>query len=124
MASGGIQSVDKGMMLVNDVNEALTDIVDSAKASTEMARAIQRATSEEAVVIKQEQSKGSKFIIEATEKVKDLSRQVKVATEEQKSGNKLIIDVIENATNQASHIAGATAKLLRMVRHLAAAFQQ
>jgi methyl-accepting chemotaxis protein len=42
--------------------------------------------------------------------VKDLSRQVKVATEEQKSGNKLIIDVIENATNQASHIAGATAK--------------
>jgi methyl-accepting chemotaxis protein len=130
MASGGIQSVDKGMLLVNDVNKALTDIVDSAKASTEMARAIQRATSEEAVVIKQitdavegmtgqtanisraiqEQSKGSKFIIEATEKVKDLSRQVKVATEEQKSGNKLIVDVIENATNQASHIAGATAK--------------
>lgn len=130
MASGGIQSVEKGMMLVNDVNKALTDIVDSSKASTDMARAIQRATSEEAVVIKQitdaiegmtgqienisraiqDQSKGSKFIIEATEKVKDLSRQVKVATGEQKSGNKLIIDVIENATNQASQIARATAK--------------
>jgi methyl-accepting chemotaxis protein len=130
MASGGIQSVEKGMMLVNDVNKALTDIVDSSKASTEMVRAIQRATSEEAVAVKQitdaiegmtgqienisraiqDQSKGSKFIMEATERVKDLSRQVKVATGEQKSGNKLIIDVIENTTNQASHIAGATAK--------------
>jgi methyl-accepting chemotaxis protein len=130
MASGGIQSVEKGMMLVNDMNKALTDIVDSSKASTEMARAIQRATSEEAVVIKQitdaiegmtrqmenislaiqDQSKGSKFIMEATERVKDLSRQVKEATGEQKSGSRLIIDVIENTTNQASHIAGATAK--------------
>lgn len=130
MASGGMQSVEKGMTLVNEMNKALTDIVDSSKASTEMARAIQRATSEEAVVIKQitdsiegmtgqienisraiqDQSKGSKFIIEATEKVKDLARQVKVATGEQKNGNRLIIDVIENATNQASQIAGATAK--------------
>ena len=130
MASEGIQTVDKGLLLVRDVNTALGDIVDSSKASTEMARAIQRATSEESIVIRkitesiegmaeqtetisraiQEQNRGSRLIIEATEKVKDLARQVKTATNEQKDGSRLIADVIENVTQQAVQIAGATSQ--------------
>jgi len=130
MASDGIQTVEKGFLLVKDMNEALREIVESSKASTEMARAIQRATAEESQVIKQitdaiggmteqtenisraiqEQSKGSKFIIEATERVKELSRQVKTATGEQKDGSRQIAGVIDNVSQQASQIAGATGK--------------
>jgi len=130
MASDGIKTVEKGFLLVKDMDNALREIVESSKASTEMARAIQRATAEESQVIKQitdaiegmteqtenisraiqEQSKGSKFIIEATEKVKELSRQVKTATGEQKDGSRQIAGVIDNVSQQASQIAGATAK--------------
>jgi methyl-accepting chemotaxis protein len=128
MASDGIRTVEKGMLLVKDVNEALTGIVDSSKASTQMARAIQKATTEASVVIKQitdavegmteqtenisraisEQSRGSRLIIEAAEKVKELSSQVKTATGEQKDGSKQIAHVIENVTHQAAQIADAT----------------
>jgi len=130
MASDGIQTVERGLLLVKDVNTALQDISESSRESTEMARAIQRATAEESIVIKQitsavgsmteqtdtisraiqEQSKGSRFIIEATERVKELSSQVKNATSEQKDGSKQISQVIENVTDQASQIASATGK--------------
>jgi methyl-accepting chemotaxis protein len=128
MASEGIHTVEKGMTLVSDVNAALGEIVESSKASTEMAKAIQRATSEESTVIKQitnavetmttqtenitraiqEQSRGSRLIIEASEKVKELSTQVKNSTHEQRDGSRQIAKVIENVTQQAGSIAGAT----------------
>lgn len=130
MASSGIQTVEKGMGLVTDVNSALGEIVESSKASMEMAKAIQRATSEESLVIKQitnvvetmttqtdtisraiqEQSRGSKLIIEASERVKELSSQVKNSTGEQKDGSRQIADVIENITQQATQIADATGR--------------
>lgn len=130
MSADGIHTVDKGVSLVKDVNTALQDIVESSRASTEMARAIQRATSEESLVIKQitdsidsvttqtenisralkEQNKGSRLIIEATDKVKELSTQVKTATGEQTDGSRLITGVIENVTQQASQIANATGR--------------
>jgi len=130
MASEGIHTVDKGLTLVTDVNDALKDIVESSKASTEMARAIQRATEEEALAIKQitdsvekmteqtenisraiqEQTKGSRFIIEATDRVKELSQQVKNATGDQKNRSRQIAGVIENVTTQAFHIAEAISR--------------
>lgn len=130
MASDGIQTVERGLLLVRDVNAALQDISASSRESTEMARAIQRATAEESIVIKQitdavgnmtvqtdnisraiqEQSKGSRFIIEATERVKELSSQVKTATNEQRDGSRQIAHVIENVTDKASKIAAATGK--------------
>jgi methyl-accepting chemotaxis protein len=130
MATDGIHTVEKGLHLVRDVNGALEEIVASSRASTEMAKAIQRATAEESQVIKQitdaveamaeqtetiaraiqEQSKGSKFIVEASERVKDLSNQVKMATSEQKDGSRQIGIVIENVSRQAAQIAAATGK--------------
>lgn len=130
MAYEGIQTVDKGLQLVIDVNGALKDIVESSRESTEMARAIQRATTEEVVVINQitnsvtgmteqtenisraiqEQSRGSRIIIEATEKVKNLASQVKNTTNDQKERSRQISHVIENVTDQASQIANATAR--------------
>lgn len=130
LASDGIQTVEKGLTLVANMNVALREIADSSQASTEMAKAIQRATAEEAGVIKQitgsiegmteqtenisraiqEQGKGSRFIIEATERVKDLSRQVKTATGEQTEGSRQIAGVIENVTHQTSQISDAINK--------------
>ena len=130
MASEGIHTVDRGLILVKDVTQALGEIVDSSKASTEMARAIQRATAEEALAIRQisasvermteqtenisraiqEQTKGSRFIIEAAERVKDLSRQVKKSTGEQKGTSKGIAGVIEDVTTQAVQIAEAISR--------------
>ena len=127
MASEGVHTAEKGLTLVTDVNDALKDIVESSKASTEMARAIQRATEEEALAIKQitnsvenmteqtenisraiqEQTKGSRFIIEATDRVKELSQQVKNATGDQKNRSRQIAGGIENVTTQAFHIAEA-----------------
>lgn len=130
MAADGIHTVDKGLDLVKDAHQALKEIVDSSQASTQMAKSIQRATSEESVVIKQitdavegmsaqtetisraiqEQTKGSRFIIEATERVKELSQKVTVATAEQREGSRQISNIIEHVTQQASQIANATSK--------------
>lgn len=132
MAAQGIETVERGLSLVRDVHEALSGILDSSRVSTEMSKAIQRATSEESQVIKQitdsikgmskqvenisraaqEQSKGSRFIVEATEKMREISHHIKVATGEQKDGSRQISGAVENVTQQADHIAKATAKQL------------
>ncbi len=129
MAAEGIHAVDKGLILVRDVSGALQEIAVSSRESTDMAKAIQRATAEEALVIKQitgavgnmtvqteniaraikEQGKGSSRIMESTEKIKDLARQVKISTGEQRSGSMQISEVITNVTEQAAQIADATA---------------
>jgi len=130
MAGEGIQTVDRGLTLVKDVSNALQEIVGSSRESSDMAKAIQRATTEQTHVIKQitkaientavqtenisraikEQNKGSQLIIETTEKIKDLAYQVKISTAEQRTGSRQIAGVIENVTQQASQIADATAR--------------
>ncbi len=130
MAEKGIDSVEKGMKLVREVNVALKSILDSSNTSTEKAKLIQRATTEEAYVIKQiteaiktmseqiehiskatkEQSKGSRLIIEAIEKIKELSQHVKTATSEQSHGGRQISETVGNVSHQAEQIAQATSK--------------
>jgi methyl-accepting chemotaxis protein len=128
IAAEGLQAVDQGMELSKDINEALNEIIDSSKASTDMAKAIQRATTEEVVVIKriaasvenvteqtgaisnalQEQYRGSTFILGETKKVKDISQQVSSATSEQKEVSDQIASTIESVAAQAFQIAGST----------------
>ncbi len=128
MAAKGIEAADKGLELVRNVNEALTDIVESSGASTDMSKAIQKATSEQTQgiihitgAIKnmtgqveqishaiQEQDKGSRLIIDAAEKMKEMSHQITLATSEQKQGSKQITDAIENVTEHADQIAKST----------------
>ncbi len=128
MAAEGIKTVDDGLTLVQGVNDALNGIIEGSQASTDMSRAIQRATSEQTGVIKQisesikhmsdqvehislatqEQNKGSKFIIETTEKLKAIAHQVKLATSEQREGGLHITEAIANITGQVEKIAGDT----------------
>lgn len=128
MASDSIKTVESGIILVNDFNETLKNIIESSKNSTSMAKAIQKATEEEALAIRQitsaianvtgqtekisisiqEQHKGSNFIIKEAEKVKDISSQVLKAINEQKEGVGLIAEAIDNVTEETYQIAGAT----------------
>lgn len=130
MAEKGIQSVDKGMKVVREVNVALKSILDSSQISTEKAMGIQRATTEETHVIKgiteavrsmseqienisratKEQSKGSRVVMEAIERIKEISQHVKNATADQSGGSKQISEMIGNVSHQAEQIAEATAK--------------
>jgi methyl-accepting chemotaxis protein len=130
MASESITTVENGILLVNDFNETLKNIIESSKNSTSMAKAIQKATEEEALAIRQitssienvtgqtekisiaiqEQHKGSNFIIKEAEKVKDLSSQVLKAINEQKEGTALIAEAIDNVTEQTSQIVSATSR--------------
>ena len=130
MAERGIKSVDKGVKLVKEANVALKSILDSSHTSTEKAKLIQRATTEEAHIIKgiseaignmseqtqhisratKEQRKGSRLIVEAMEKVKELSQHVKIATGEQSSGSKQISVTIGDVFHQAEQIAEATSQ--------------
>jgi len=130
MASEGVQTVQSGITLVKGVNDALREILDSSKVSTEMARAIQKATAEETVIIRhitnaveavthqienisratKEQSKGSNFIIETTAKMNEISYQLKTSLGEQRDGSRQIASATENVTNEASHIAASTGR--------------
>lgn len=130
MVSDSIKTVESGMKLVNDLNETLRSIIESSKASTSMARAIQRATEEEAIVINnitssiehvtgqtgkissaiQEQSKGGNFIIKETEKVRNLSSNIQKAVNEQKEGISRMAELAENIFDQTIQIADATSR--------------
>jgi methyl-accepting chemotaxis protein len=128
MAADGIQSVDTGLQLVSDVNEALQGIARSSTVSTEMSKAIQRSTSEESQVIKQitnaisemsqqvehislalqEQGTGSNFIIDQTEKMKENSHNVMRAIGDQRDGSRHIVGAIQDVAQQSEQIAQAT----------------
>ncbi|MDP2156696.1 MAG: methyl-accepting chemotaxis protein [Nitrospirota bacterium] len=130
LARTGINSVEKGVTLVKEVNIALTSILDISKPATEKARFIQRAATEQSHVIKgiteaiksiseqiehiskatREQSTGSRQIIESIERIKELSRHVRNATNEQSIGSRQISETIGNVSRQAEQIAGATSK--------------
>lgn len=123
-ASQGITTVEKGVMLVGEVKNALDSIFESSKASTEMSQMIQRATTEQTKVIKEmtdqfrqiaerikqishatkEQMAGSNFILEVTEKIKTGSEQLMLATEEQSTSNKQLSTVSENVYIQSEQI--------------------
>ncbi len=130
MAEKGTHSVEKGVKLVSEVNQALKSILQSASTSAEKAKLIQRATAEEANVIQQitiairgmndqiehisratkEQNKGSRLIMDAVDKIKELSAQVKTATGEQSGGSRQISEAITNVSHQAEQIANATSR--------------
>ncbi len=129
MAAQGLDTVEKGLTLVCHVDEALQSIVAGAKDSTEMSRAIQKATSQQAVGIRhitesiemmsnqvnqiskatEEQDRGSKLIIEATERMREMSSQINAAVLEQNNGSKEISRAVENVATQTEQVA-ATAR--------------
>jgi len=121
----GLTSVEDGFRLSKEAGETLRRVLESAKQSSEMSRAIERSTTEQAKAANlvamamervrnganqiakatSEQLKGAILIITATEKMKEVSRQVGQATEEQMISSKQIssaMDLVAEKTTQMS----------------------
>jgi len=110
MAAEGLKSVEGGIKLVSEVSTALRTIEKSAQASTDIAKSIQRATSEEARAITQ--------ITEATNNMNKQVNYITNATQEQSRGSKQILESVENIRAGASHIKKATSEQIEGSRQI------
>jgi len=58
----------------------------------------------------QEQRKGSERIVQAAERMRDITQQVKSATQEQTTGSRSIADAVMSVTSQTAQVARSTAE--------------
>jgi phosphate/phosphite/phosphonate ABC transporter binding protein len=123
----GLGSVEEGFKLSREAESALRKILESSKKSSEMARSIERSTTEQAKAAKlvteamervrnmteqiasatSEESKGIILIIKATEKMRDVSHQVNKATEEQALSSRQISQAMEVVSDRSRQISKA-----------------
>ncbi|HVR20076.1 MAG TPA: methyl-accepting chemotaxis protein, partial [Polyangiaceae bacterium] len=79
----GAHNVDRGVEVSNEAERALKKILESSQKSTNMVRAIARATVE--------QAKGSKQVTDAIGRIAETVQQIAAATAEQARGSELIM---------------------------------
>jgi methyl-accepting chemotaxis protein len=120
----GAQNVDRGVQVSNDAERALKKILESSQKSTNMVRAIARATVEQAKGSKQvtdsigriaetvqqiaaataEQARGSELIMNSGEKMRTISQQVERSSQEQSRGGRQITQAIESISALVQHL--------------------
>ena len=118
------EKVEEGNTLVVNVGEALREILNAAIHSTEMTKAIERATEEQSLGLKQitaaiedirkmmssvakstkEQDNALSYLLEGTGEVKEVAELSKRGAFEQAEGTKLISRNLELANDRISHI--------------------
>ena len=124
ITSIGIETVERGVKLIKEVDKDLYSILESSRVAAEMSKSIQRATAEEENAIRQitgsikqttdqielisratrEQSRGSNIIVDASEKIRAGAEQLKNTTEQQSKSFKQISYISENLSGQAEQI--------------------
>ncbi|HVJ19826.1 MAG TPA: methyl-accepting chemotaxis protein [Polyangiaceae bacterium] len=140
----GAQNVDRGVEVSNEAERALKKILESSQKSTNMVRAIARATVEQAKGSKQvtdaigriaatvqqiaaataQQARGSELIMKSGEKMRTIAQQVERSTQEQSRGSRQITTAIESINNMVGQLSGAQRSQSRGTeRALAAAGQ-
>ncbi|MFO0594820.1 MAG: HAMP domain-containing methyl-accepting chemotaxis protein [Myxococcaceae bacterium] len=92
----GVRSVDEGVVLGREAEGALRKIQESAKNSTQMVKAIARATVE--------QARGSKDVTGAVERVRESIEQINKATNEQARGSEQVMKVAEQMKLLTQHV--------------------
>jgi methyl-accepting chemotaxis protein len=115
----GAQNVDRGVQVSNDAERALKKILESSQKSTNMVRAIARATVEQAKGSRQvtdaigriaetvqqiaaataEQARGSELIMSSGEKMRTIAQQVERSSQEQSRGGRQITHAIEHMSS-------------------------
>jgi len=120
----GVKNVEDGVVLGRDAEGALKKIQDSAGRSTQMVKAIARATVEQARGSKEvtgsveriaetvqqiskatnEQARGSEQIMKSAEKMKMLTQHAQRSVQEQAHGGKQITRSIENINEMVTHL--------------------
>jgi methyl-accepting chemotaxis protein len=140
----GERSVETGVQLSKAAEGALGEIVTSAGKATEMVRAIALATVEQskgskvvadavdriARTVQQvaaataEQARGSEQIMRSTERMKTLSTHVELSSQEQSKGSKQIATAIEHISEMVRQLHQAQNEQARGSEQLLAAVEQ
>jgi methyl-accepting chemotaxis protein len=120
----GVRNVEEGVRLGQDAETALKKIQESSQKSTQMVKAIARATIEQARGSKQvtmainriaetvqqiaaataEQARGSEQIMKSAEKMKAITKHVERSAQEQARGSKQITRAIESISEMVHHL--------------------
>jgi len=120
----GVKAVEDGVRLGQDAEGALRKIQESSQKSTQMVKAIARATVEQARGSKQvtmainriaqtvqqiaaatgEQARGSEQIMKSAEKMKIITKHVERSSQEQARGSKQITKAIESISEMVNHL--------------------
>jgi methyl-accepting chemotaxis protein len=123
----GAENVDRGVEVSNEAERALKKILESSQKSTNMVRAIARATVEQAKGSKQvtdaisriadtvqqiaaataEQARGSELIMKSGEKMRTISQQVERSSQEQARGSRQITQAIEAINGMVGELSQA-----------------
>ena len=94
------QNIAEGETLSRRSGEALEKIVGGAQMATDQVKNIARATAE--------QSRGSKMIRDATERVTTMVRQIAISTREQGNANKMVLSAVEGIKSMTDQVKLAT----------------
>jgi len=92
----GAHNVERGVEVSNEAERALKKILESSKKSTNMVRAIARATVE--------QAKGSKQVTDAIGRIAETVQQIAAATAQQARGSELIMKSAEKMRVITQHV--------------------
>ncbi|MFO0679602.1 MAG: methyl-accepting chemotaxis protein [Polyangiaceae bacterium] len=123
----GAHNVDRGVEVSNEAERALKKILESSQKSTNMVRAIARATVEQAKGSKQvtdaigriaetvqqiaaataQQARGSELIMKSAEKMRIITQHVERSSQEQARGGRQISSAIENISNMVTNLGGS-----------------
>ena len=129
----GALNVDRGVEVSNEAERALKKILESSQKSTNMVRAIARATVEQAKGSKQvtdaigriaatvqqiaaataQQARGSELIMKSGEKMRTIAQQVERSTQEQGNGSRQLKQAIENINAMVGQLNNAHRSLHR-----------
>ncbi len=140
----GAQNVDRGVEVSNEAERALKKILESSQKSTNMVRAIARATVEQAKGSKQvtdaigriaetvqqiaaataQQARGSELIMKSSEKMRTISQQVERSSQEQARGSRQISQTIESISNMVNQLNTAHRSQTRGSEQALASAQQ
>ncbi len=111
----GAANVDRGVEVSNEAERALKKILESSQKSTNMVRAIARATVE--------QAKGSKQVTDAIGRIAETVQQIAAATAEQARGSELIMKSAEKMRIITQHVERSSQEQARGGRQISGAIE-
>ncbi|MCU0694488.1 MAG: methyl-accepting chemotaxis protein [Polyangiaceae bacterium] len=137
----GAKNVDRGVEVSNEAEHALKKILESSQKSTNMVRAIARATVEQAKGSRQvtdaigriaetvqqiaaataQQARGSELIMRSVEKMRSITQQVERSGQEQSRGGRQVTTAIEHIAGLVEQLKDAQRSLSRSGEALVAA---
>jgi methyl-accepting chemotaxis protein len=111
----GAHNVDRGVEVSNEAERALKKILESSQKSTNMVRAIARATVE--------QAKGSKQVTDAIGRIAETVQQIAAATAQQARGSELIMRSAEKMRIITQHVERSSQEQARGGRQISSSIE-